>query len=110
MINEEGEIGSILPNLDQARFIELANRAQEKLCRHSPNGVSMIGYNGPGRFYQDYVVTIRSSKDRKKFEVYRNRDGVLVLSVDNGKVNAINYEYIFIDRHLRSKLGEPLDG
>ena len=107
---QEDEIHGILPNLDQAKFIELAGRAKEKLCKRSPDPVSLIGYNGPGRIYQDYVVTIRSSKDGKKFEVYRNRDGVLVLAVNDGNVTAINYEYIFIDRHLRSKLGEPLDG
>lgn len=110
MIEEQVEIGSILPNLDQAKFVELADRAKDKLCKRSPNGITMIGYNGPGRVYQDYVVTIRCSSDRKMFEVYRNRDGVLVLAVDHGKITAINYEYIFIDRHLRSKLGEPLDG
>ena len=56
------------------------------------------------------MVSILASKDGKKFEVYRNRDGVLVLAMDGTDVKAINYEYIFIDRHLRSKLGEPLDG
>lgn len=110
MTGNTAEIGSILPNVDQARFIELAGRAKERLCKHSPDGVTMIGYSGPGRVYQDFVVTIRCSQDRTKFEVYRNRNGVLVLSVDGKKVNAINYEYIFIDRHLRSKMGESLDG
>lgn len=109
-MNENTDIDSILPNIDQARFAELANRAVDKLCRNAPDGVAMIGYCGPGRLYQDYVVTIKASRDRKKFEVYRNRDGVLVLAVDNGKITAVNYEYIFIDHHLKSKLGEPLDG
>jgi len=109
-MEQEDIIPGILPNLDQAKFVELASRARDRLCRRSPYSVSMIGYNGPGRVYQDYVVTIRSSKDGKKFEVYRNRDGVLVLAVDGGNVTAINYEYIFVDRHLRSKLGEQLDG
>jgi hypothetical protein len=109
-MQQEDEIHGILPNLDQAKFIELANRAKDKLCRRSPDPVSLIGYNGPGRAYRDYVVSIRASKDGKKFEVYRNRDGVLVLAMDGTDVRAINYEYIFIDRHLRSKLGEPLDG
>lgn len=109
-MTNEPQIDSILPNLDQAKFAELANRAVEKLCRNAPDGVAMIGYCGPGKYYQDFVVTLKCSRDRKKFEVYRNRDGVLVLAVDNGRITAVNYEYIFIDRHLKTKLGEPLDG
>jgi hypothetical protein len=67
-MQQEDEIHGILPNLDQAKFIELANRAKDKLCRRSPDPVSLIGYNGQGRVYQDYVVSIRASKDGKKFE------------------------------------------
>ena len=109
-MKDDVKIDRILPNMDQAKFVELAGRTKDRLCRRAPDGVSMIGYSGPGKVYQDFVTTIKCSKDGKKFEVYRNRDGVLVLAVDDGKVVAVNYEYIFIERHLRSKLGEPLDG
>jgi hypothetical protein len=30
----------------------------------------------------------------------------MVFSTAEGRITGINYEYIFIDRHMRSKLGE----
>ena len=110
MDNGENDIRGILPNIDQAKFVELAARAKDRLCRRAPDGVTMLGYSGPGKFYQDYVVTIKCNRDGSKFEVYRNRDSVLVLAVDGHDITAINYEYIFIDRHLKSKLGDKADG
>jgi len=104
-MTEMEDKSAIIPNLDQAKFIELVERSLRKLCKHVPS-VTMIGYRGQGYRYQDYVVTIVASRDRKSCEVYRNRDGVMVFSMTNGIVTGINYEYIFIDRHIRSKLGE----
>lgn len=106
----KSEIRGLLPNIDQAKFVDLASRAVEKLCKRAPDGVTMISYSGPGKSYCDFVVSLRCSRDGRKFEVYRNRDGELVLAVDDGEVTAISFKYIFIERHLRSKLGEPLDG
>jgi hypothetical protein len=50
------------------------------------------------------VVTIRQDSKRKKLEVVRNRDAVVVLAVDNGRMIAVNYEYIFVERHLNDKV------
>jgi hypothetical protein len=103
MASEREKYGELLPNGDQAVFIDLVGRALRKLCKKQVP-VKMITYSGPGYRYQDYVVTITCSRDRKTCEVYRNRDGVLVYSCDRGRVIAMTYEYIFVENHLRSKV------
>ena len=104
-MTETEDKSAIIPNIDQAEFKGLVERSLRKLCKHVP-GVTMIGYRGQGYLYQDYVVTIVASRDRKSCEVFRNRDGAMVFSMTDGRITGINYEYIFIDRHIRSKLGE----
>ena len=99
------EKNAILPNIGQAEFAELVGRAVHRLCRRVPE-VNCIQYRGPGYEYRDYVVTILASRDRRTCEVWRNRDGVMVCSIKDGRMTGINYEYIFVDRHIRSKLGE----
>lgn len=109
MANQADIIDSLLPNTDLAKFWELADTAKDRLCRRVQH-VTMIGYDGPGYYYQDYVVTITCAANRKKYEIVRNRTGSLVFSVNDGKITARNYEIIFIETHLRKKLGLQLDG
>jgi hypothetical protein len=104
-MDKNAEKNAIIPNIDQEAFRGLVERALYRLCKRVQS-VSMLQYSGPGYSYQDYVVTIKASKDRKTCEVWRNRDGVMVFSTAEGRITGINYEYIFIDRHMRSKLGE----
>ena len=91
-------------NIDQENFRFLVEKALKKLCR-TPGTVEMIGLRGPGYTYSDFVVTISCSRNRKDCEVYRNRDGVLVFAERDGKVTAMDREYVFVDSHLRKKLG-----
>ena len=94
----------MLLNIDQENFRFLVEKALKKLCR-TTGPVEMIGMRGPGYTYSDYVITIICSRSRKDCDVYRNRDGVLVFSERDGKVTAIDREYVFVDSHLRKKLG-----
>lgn len=94
---------TLMANLDQAAIAELAGKAAKQLCKRVQS-VAMLNYRGPGYLYQDFVVTIRQDSKRKKLEVVRNRDAVVVLAVDNGRMIAVNYEYIFVERHLNDKV------
>ena len=94
----------MLLNIDQENFRFCVEKALKKLCRTSGT-VEMIGMRGPGYTYSDYVITIICSRNRKDCDVYRNRDGVLVFAERDGKVTAMDREYVFVDSHLRKKLG-----
>lgn len=52
------------------------------------------------RIYSDYVITVKASRDRRDYSVFRNRNGKLLLSVAMGKVNSISWEYIFASKHV----------
>ena len=97
--------GSMPMNLDQARFKQLCLDAIRVLCKKNPH-VTMIGYDGPGKYYQDYVVTIIASRDGENCEVYRNRDGEMVFSMRNMRMTGFSYKFIFVENHLSKKVAE----
>ena len=97
--------GAMPLNADQAKFKQLVLDALQSLCKPLKK-VTMIGYTGPGYYYQDYVVTLVATRDRESCDLYRNRDGALVFSMRNLGVTAMGYEYIFVDSHLDRKIKE----
>lgn len=110
MNENTAKIDRLLPNQDQAKFWSIADRAVRKLAKQKVSSVDMVGYRGPGYIYQDFVITIKAKPGKQTYEIYRNRTGEMVLSVDEGKMVARNYEYIFVENHLNEKIGERVDG
>ena len=98
--------GSLALTSDQAAFKKLVDEAASKLTKYS-RSVPVIGCKtGPGYEYEDYVITIRVSHDRQSCSVFRNRTGVLVYAMIDGRVASVNYEFIFVEDHLQSLLKE----
>lgn len=100
--------GSLALNLDQSRFKDLVLQAIKKLCKFKRD-IHMLRHDENGYLYEDYVITIKVSRDKRCCEVYRNRTGTLVFAMEDMKVIAIGYEYIFLESHLTKKLKE-VDG
>lgn len=97
--------GSLVLNLDQAKFKKLVDKCAAELTQYSTN-VLIGNKSTTGYTYQDFVVTINVSRDRGSLFVYRNRTSKLVYAMINNKVASINYEYIFIEEHLTKLLKE----
>ena len=95
--------GSLVLNIDQAKFKELVLDCIEKLCKFKKD-VNMMRKTENGYYYDDYVVTIKVSRDKRSCEVWRNRTGTLVFAMDDLKNIAMNYQYIFLIGHLTDKL------
>lgn len=110
MESNDTRIDRLLPTQDQAQFWGLADRAVKRLATKRLPSVDMVGYRGPGYLYQDFVITVKAKPGKRSYEIYRNRTGTMVLSVDEGKMVGRNYEYIFVENHLKEKLGEFADG
>lgn len=106
MMNNKDIYGSLVLNIDQAAFKSLVETAIPKLAKYTKSISLTNAKDAPGYVYQDYVVTIKVSHDKKSYEVYRNRTSVLVYAMINGKVASINYEYVFIEDHLKSLMKE----
>lgn len=97
--------GSLVLNLDQAKFKKIVDKCAAELTQFSTN-VFMGNKRTSGYTYQDFVVTINVSRDRGSLFVYRNRTSKLVYAMIDNKVASINYEYIFIEEHLTKLLKE----
>lgn len=82
---------------DCTRFVKenLRGRIQEVKI----NNKELRGYK-----FSDFVITVSSSKFKDSFEVVRNRTGTIVLAVHDGVLKSLEWEYIFIQEHLRSLL------
>lgn len=95
--------GSLVLNLDQARFKKVVDKCAAELTQYS-NKVVFGNKSTSGYTYQDFVVTINVSRDRGSLFVYRNRTSKLVYAMIDNKVASINFEYIFIEDHLNKIL------
>lgn len=92
-------------NQDQAAFKQMVLECISLLPKYDKK-VSMLCYNGTGYSYSDFVITLKVSRDRRSCELWRNRTGTLIFAMNDMETTAMNWQYIFLETHLKTKLKE----
>lgn len=95
--------GSLVLNVDQANFKSAVFKAMDRLRPSMDIGtIRTLRGAMPGYRHSDFVVTVNMSADGRTCEVYRNRDSKLIFAMYNERNASINWEYIFVQNHLKS--------
>ena len=102
--------GNLILNIDQAKFYGMVKKLVHSKMPSYSKEVPMLRGTQPGYMYHDWVLTLNISRDRESFDLYRNRDGKLLLSVTDGKVSSIHWEYIFVTWHIQAEVLKEVNG
>lgn len=95
---------NLILTLDQQEFCDQCTRFVKENLHGATMEVKLNDKGVRGYRYSDFVVTVCADKTKDYFEVTRNRDGMLVLAVYNRIPVSINWEFIFVQEHIKSLL------
>ena len=95
---------NLILTLDQQEFCDQCTRFVKENLHGATMEVKLNDKGVRGYRYSDFVVTVCADKTKDYFEVTRNRDGMLVLAVYNRVPVSINWEFIFVQEHIKSLL------
>lgn len=99
----------IMLTLDQREFFELCSNFVKECLHGKTMEVTMGKQKSRGYKYSDFVVTITSNRLKNSFEVVRNRDGMLVLAVYDGKPRSIHWSFIYVQKYIQSLMDTLTD-